>query len=62
MFMQHFMTLVSKFLYKLMDLDWLAKVILIEDIPLYFNSHNCEDWNTTGCFSVNEANLVHNFS
>ena len=29
-----------KFLYKLMDLAWLAKVILIEDIRLCFNTYN----------------------
>jgi len=39
MFAQHFMNSVLK-LWKLMDLAWLAKVILIEDIPLFFNSHN----------------------
>jgi len=40
MFANHFMNLVHKFFYKLMDLGWLAKFILVEDIPLYFNSHN----------------------
>ena len=44
MLAQHFLTLVLKFLYKLMDLAWLAKVILIEDILLCFNSQNKIKW------------------
>jgi hypothetical protein len=46
----------------MMDLAWLAKVILIEDISLCFSSHSVRIETQGDIFLANKANLVRNFS